>query len=474
MNTQTQHTHGLERRLTSAQVSMIGLAGALGTGLFLGSGSTIAFGGPGTILSYLLAGMLALIVVWEMAEMVSVHPVPGGFGAVAGAYVGPWSGFVVRWNLVVTFVIAIGAEVTAAGTYLQHWFVDLPLWAGTVACAIFIFALNLLTVRLYGTSEYWFSMIKVTAIVVFIVLGLSLIFFGWPSPNPPTGFANLTAHGGFAPNGIGGILIAACLSVFSFGGLETVAVTAAEAEHPERDVPKAARNMIIRLLLFYVLAIAVVVTLQPWNATVTSGSEVTASPFVRVMDLVGIPAAGHIMNAILIVAALSAANGCLYTASRMIHSLALDGLAPRIAGETARNGTPRMAIAVAAIGVAVTAALAIFTPTTAFFYLSGCATIGTLVGWAFISMTHLAFRKRRAHYEEETGISLPTPPARLWGAPFTSWLVIIAAIAIYVALAVPMPEIWIAGIPYLAALVIAYALVKKFHGVSPQQSLSLE
>ncbi|MCI5825485.1 MAG: amino acid permease [Arcanobacterium sp.] len=470
----TQHTHNLERRLTRAQVSMIGLAGALGTGLFLGSGSTIAFGGPGTIISYLLSGLLALIVVWEMAELVSVHPVPGGFGAVAGAYVGPWSGFVVRWNLVVTYVIAIGAEVTASGTYLRHWFPHLPLWVGTVACAAFIVALNLLTVRLYGTSEYWFSMIKVTAIVVFIVLGLSLILFGWPSPNPPIGFVHLTAHGGFAPHGIAGILIAACISVFSFGGLETVAVTAAEAEHPERDVPKAARNMIMRLLLFYVLAIAVVVTLQPWNSTASSGSEVTASPFVRVMDQVGIPAAGHIMNAILIVAALSAANGCLYTSSRMIHSLALDGLAPRIAGETSRNGTPRVAIALVAVGVAVTATLAIFAPTTAFFYLSGCATIGTLVGWVFISITHLAFRRRRARQEQLIGQPLPPAPAQLWGAPFTSWLVIISAVAIYVALAVPMPEIWIAGVPYLAVLIGAYALVKKLHGVGVQHSLRLE
>lgn len=452
---------------------MIGLAGALGTGLFLGSGSTIALGGPATVISYLLSGLIALIVVWEMAELVSVHPVPGGFGAVAGAYMGPWAGFAVRWNLVATFVIAIGAEVTAAGTYLQHWMPGLPLWVGTIVCAAFIFLLNLLTVRLYGSSEYWFSMIKVVAISMFILLGICLIFFGWPSPNPPTGFGNLTAHGGFAPHGVVGILLAACVAVFSFGGLENVAITAAEAEHPERDVPKAAHNMIMRLLLFYVLAMAVVVTLQPWDVTATSSSEITASPFVKVMDLVGIPAAGHIMNAILIVAALSAANGCLYAASRLIHSLALDGMAPKSASSTGDNGTPRVAIAISAVGVAVTALLAIFAPATAFSYLMGCATIGTLVSWAMISFTHLSFRRHRARKAQELGHELPPAPARLWGAPVTSWIVIIAAVAIYIGLLWVMPEVWVVGCPYLIVLFGSFWLLKRFHGVPEQTSLRI-
>lgn len=476
MNTNTQTVDAqhsvLERRLTGAQISMIGLAGALGTGLFLGSSSTIAFGGPATFLSYAISGILALIVVWEMAEMVSVHPVPGGFGAVARAYVGPMGGYVLRWNMLVTFIIAIGAEVTASATYLQHWIPGLPLWVGTVLCAALIVTLNLLTVKLYGSSEYWFSMIKVIAIVVFILLGLCLILFGWPSPNPPMGFANLTAHGGFAPNGISGILIAACIAVFSFGGLENVAVAAAEAENPTRDVPKAAHNMIMRLLLFYVVAIAVVVTLEPWDEIVKSGSEVSASPFVRVMDLVGIPAAGHIMNAILIVAALSAANGLVYASSRMIHSLAMDGQAPKAASHTAENGTPRIAILFVTIGIAVTASLAIFTPDTAFFYLAGCATIGTLVGWVLISYTHIKFRSYRAK-KVAAGETVTQAPAKLWGAPFTPCLVIVAAVAIYAALLWPMPEVWIVGWPYMVILVGSYFILKKVRGVPEQKSLQL-
>ncbi|MDY6143305.1 MAG: amino acid permease [Arcanobacterium sp.] len=467
------HSDGhLERKLTSAQVSMIGLAGALGTGLFLGSGSTIAWGGPATIISYVLAGFVALIVVFEMAEMVSVHPVPGGFGAVAGAYLGPLGGYLVRWNIVITLVIAIGAEVTASATYLQHWFPSLPLGIGTLGCAALILAMNFLTVKLYGTSEYWFSMIKVVAIVVFILLGLSLILFGWPSPNDPIGFSHLTADGGFAPNGITGILIAACISVFSFGGLENVAVSAAEAEHPERDLPRAARNMIFRLFLFYVLAIAVVVTLQPWSETAASGSQLDASPFVKVMDAAGISAAGHIMNAVLIVAALSAANGCLYGASRMIHSLALDGLAPSFSAHTAANGTPRRAIIMVMCGVAASAILAIVAPDTAFFYLAGCATVGTLVSWVLISATHLAFRRKRQAMRD-AGVNVRPAPTHLWGAPATPIVVIVASVAIGIALLVPMPEVWIAGLPYLVLLFVSYALIKRLHGTRAQQTLVL-
>ena len=297
-----QHT-SLSRRLTSAQVSMIGLSGALGTGLFLGSGSTIALGGPATVISYALAGLMALFVVWALAEMVTVHPVPGGHGAVAASYLGKFGGYITRWNFAFMMLIAVGAEVTATATYLRFWLPDLPLGLGTILCSLFIVGLNLATVRLYGSSEYWFSLIKVTAISVFIVLGIILIFVDLPD-HPAAGFSNLTAHGGFAPYGLGGILAAACMAVFSFGGIENVSVGAAESENPERDVPRAARNMIWRLLLFYIVAMLIIVTLQPWTTSAASHGTVLESPFVAVLDATGIPAAAHIMNAVLIVAAL--------------------------------------------------------------------------------------------------------------------------------------------------------------------------
>ncbi|MDY5585528.1 MAG: amino acid permease, partial [Arcanobacterium sp.] len=184
-NLKNSENTALQRRLTSAQVSMIALSGALGTGLFLGAGSTISFAGPATVIAYALAGTLALAVVWALAELVSAHPIPGGHGAIAAAHLGKLGGYITRWNFAITLLTAVGAEVTATATYLQHWFPGLNLGVGTILCSTFIISLNLATVRLYGSSEYWFSMIKVTAILVFIALGAAIIFIGWPSGNDP-------------------------------------------------------------------------------------------------------------------------------------------------------------------------------------------------------------------------------------------------------------------------------------------------
>ncbi|WP_353067222.1 amino acid permease [Arcanobacterium hippocoleae] len=407
-------TH-LERRLTSAQISMIALSGALGTGLFLGAGSTISFAGPATVIAYLLAGSLALAVVWALAELVSAHPIPGGHGAIAAAHLGKLGGYLTRWNFAITMLTAVGAEVTATATYFQHWFPNLNLGLGTVLCSAFIITLNLATVRLYGFTEYWFSMIKVTAIVVFILLGLSVIFFGWPSDSPALGIVNLTevttdsGLSGFAPYGFSGILLAACMAVFSFGGIENVSVSAAESEHPQRDIPRAASTMIWRLLIFYVLAITVIVTLQPWTTTVANSGNADASPFVLVLDEVGISGAGHIMNAILIVAALSAANGCLYSGSRMIHSLAIDKMAPSFAARTSESGSPRGAVMLASCCFFIASALSIWSPNNAFMILYGCATVGILFTWVMVMITHLKFR------QDWKARGLPAPRARLWG-----------------------------------------------------------
>lgn len=446
------HNH-LSRRLTSAQVSMIGLSGALGTGLFLGSGSVIAVGGPATVVSYTIAGLLALAVVWALAELVSTHPVPGGHGAVAASYLGRFAGYITRWNFAITMLIAVGAEVTASATYLRYWFPDLPLGIGTVLCSLFVIGLNLASVRLYGTSEYWFSMIKVTAVVVFVIMGVYLMFAGTKAA-PAPGLSHLTAHGGFFATGVTGMLAAVCLAVFSFGGVENVSVAAAESENPQRDVPRAASTMIWRLLIFYVAALTVVVSLSPWTETAASGGTVEESPFVRVLHLIGIPAGAHIMNAVLLVAALSAANGCLYSSSRMIHSLAIDNEAPRWAEKTSASGAPRFAVLMAAAGMVIASVLSIVTPDTAFMYLYGCATVGALVTWFMVMLTHLQFRRQRAE------VGLPLPDRRLRGAPVVNFVVIVAVIAIFVALLWLLPVVRSAGIPYLIVLSLSYLLVR--------------
>lgn len=453
MSNKPTHTE-LSRGLTSAQISMIGLAGALGTGLFLGSGPTIAWGGPATMVSYVLAGMMALGVVWALAEMVVAYPAPGGYGAVAAKYWGPFGGYVTRWNFAMVMLVAVGAEVTATATYLQYWFPGLPLVLGTLLSSALIISLNSITVRLYGSSEYWFSMIKVVAIVVFILFGLSVIFRG-TSTTPATGFTNLWVHGGFAPNGLFGIMAAAALAVFSFGGVENVSVAAAESTNPAKDVPRAAQKMIWRLLIFYVLAILVVLAVEPWTETAAGDGTLLTSPFVRVLALLGVPAGADIMNGVLIVAALSAANGCLYASSRMVHSLALDGFAPKAAGRTAANGAPRVAVLISSAGMAVAAALSLISPDGAFMILYGGATAGILVTWSTVMWTHLKFQKGLAAHGKER------PENRLWFAPFTNWAVLAGVAVVFVVLLFVLPIVWWAGIPYAIVLASSYFLIKR-------------
>ncbi|MGH3658285.1 MAG: amino acid permease, partial [Micromonosporaceae bacterium] len=348
-------SHQLRRRLTSRQLTMIGLGGAIGTGLFLGSSLAIGQAGPAVIIAYVLCGLVALVISWALTEMVVVHPTAGSFGTIAHSYLGAWAGFGLRWTYWAMQVIAIGGEVVAAGLYVQFWWPQLPLWLPVVVFAVLVLAINAAAVHLFGEVEYWFAMIKVTAIAVFILLGLALIFVGLPD-HDATGLQNLSDHGGFLPNGVSGLGMAMVFVIFSYIGTEVVAVTAAESENPTEDIPRAARQMIMRLALFYVLAIAVVATVVPWTVT-AAGDAVQTSPFVKVFAYAGVPFAAALMNFVVITAALSSANTNLYLTTRMLHSLAGHGFAPRWAGRLSGHGVPRNALALSAAGLAVAAAL---------------------------------------------------------------------------------------------------------------------
>lgn len=460
---------GLQRGLTSAQIAMIGLSGALGTGLFLGSGSMIKVAGPAITVSYTLTGLLVLVIVWALAEMTVTHPVAGGFGAAAHAYLGPLGGWLMRWNVGIVMCIAVGAEVVAAATYLSYWWPQFPIGLGTVAFSLLLVAINATAVKIYGASEYWFSLIKVAMVILFIVLGLVLVFVGLPG-RPAVGLSNLTAHGGFAPNGISGVLVGAVLAIFSFGGAENVSIASAESENPERDVPRAARAMVARLVLFYVLGIAVVVALQPWTAVAASDGTVQHSPFVTVLESVNIPGAATIMNLVLVTAALSSGNGCLYAASRMFHSLATDRLAPASIARTTRAGAPRNAVVLATLGMVIASVLAIVAPDTAFQTLFGILVFGLLLTWTLVMVTYVAFRRQRAQ------LGLPLPASRLIGGTATAGVALVAIAAAYLSLLV-IPSLTFAlwtGLAYLAVLVAGYLVVRRRVATFPPSVLDAE
>jgi len=392
---------GLHRRLSQRQLTMMAIGGAIGVGLFLGSTVTIRLAGPGVILSYLLGAGIALIMSYVLTEMAVVHPVAGAFGVFAEKYLNPWAGFSVRATYGIAQIIAIGAEVTAAGIYIAYWFPNVPQWIWVVLVSAALVALNSMQVNRLGEFEYWFAMIKVAAILAFIIVGLGLIF--GIGGRQAIGLANLTQHGGFLPAGWTGVWLSLTITVTSYMGVEIIAVTAGEAERPEVTIPRAMRNIVYRLIFFYVLAIAIMVTMVSWNH-VGSSSALSGSPFVTAFAAAHIPFAAAVMNFVVLTAALSSVNTNLYLSTRMLFSLGRGGYAPAWMGKVSRNGVPHRALLASTAGIIAAILLAILAPTNAFLMLYGTAVAGMLFVWLVILSTHLRFRKSISN---EQLLSLP-------------------------------------------------------------------
>jgi L-asparagine transporter-like permease len=434
---------------------MIGLGGAIGTGLFLGSGLAISQAGPAVIIAYIVCGAIALIIAWALAEMVIIHPTAGSFGVLAHSYIAPSVGFVVRWTYWAIQCIAIGGEVIAGAVYMQFWWPQIPLWLPTVVFSIILIGINVFTVGAFGAAEYVFSSIKIVAIVLFILLGAVLIFFGLPE-HSSTGFSNLTSSGGFFPHGFSGLLLALVFVMFSFIGTEVVSVTAAEARNPTQSIRRATRAMVPRLSLFYILALAVVLTVTPWTKTAQVGDNINASPFVQVLSAAGIPAAAAIMNFVVLTAALSSANANLYLTTRMLHSLAAQRYAPKWTGRVTNRGVPALALILSTFGMVIAAILSVVAKNTAYVALFGLSIFGALVVWILILVTHLRFRSIRRKY------GLPESSSKLAGAPVTTVIGIVFLLAVLVSTNFidGLRSSWLAGVPFFIILIIAYNIVK--------------
>jgi L-asparagine transporter-like permease len=413
---------GLQRRLSQRQLTMMAIGGAIGVGLFLGSSVTIHLAGPAVIISYLLGAGIALIMSYVLTEMAVVHPVAGAFGVYAEKYLNSWAGFAVRATYGAAQIIAIGAEVTAVGIYFYYWFPQVPQWIWLVVVSAALVALNSLQVNRLGEFEYWFAMIKVAAICAFIIVGLALIF-GIGSRHG-VGLSNLTQHGGFFPSGWKGVWLSLTITVTSYMGVEIISVTAGEAQNPEVTIPRAMRNIVYRLIGFYVLAIAIMVTMVPWNQA--SSSAVSGSPFVSAFAAAHISYAAAIMNFVVLTAALSSVNTNLYLSTRMLYSLGRGGYAPEWMGKVSRNGVPHRALLASTAGIIAAILLAIFAPKNAFLMLYGVAVAGMLFVWLVILNTHLRFRRA---IPSDRLISLPM---RLPAHPFFTVLGIVLLLGISV------------------------------------------
>jgi amino acid transporter, AAT family len=398
---------GLHRQLSKRQLSMIAIGGAIGVGLFLGSSVTIRLAGPGVIISYLLGAAITVVVAYALAEMAVVHPVAGSFGVYAERYLSPWAGFSVRATYGLIQIIAIGAEVTAVAIYMAFWFPAIPAWLWITAASLGLVSVNAFQVGCFGEFEYWFAFIKVLAIIVFILVG-ALLILGLTS-SPAIGFSNLTAHGGFMPHGWVGVWLALTLVITSYMGIEVIAVTAGEAQSPEQSVPAAMRTILFRLILFYGLAITVMLAMSPWDQIGSTG--IIGSPFVQAFTAVHIPYAPTLMNIVVITAALSSANTNLYLSTRMLFSLSRGGYAPDWLGRLSRTGVPRTALGISAGGMIAAVFLALYAPQRAFLLLYGTAVAGMFFVWLVVLVTHLRFRSALGEQPDgQLGLRLPFHP----------------------------------------------------------------
>ncbi|MEK5266917.1 GABA permease [Weizmannia sp. FSL W8-0401] len=412
----------LKKDLKIRHITMISIGGVIGAGLFMGSGAVIHSAGPGAVISYALAGLLVIFVMRMLGEMASVNPTSGSFSTYAREAIGPWAGYTIGWLYWFFWVIVIAIEATAGAANIQYWFPELPSWLLSLILTVLLTLTNVYSVKSYGEFEYWFSIIKVATIVLFLLLGLSVIFGIVPGVQSP-GLSNLTGHGGFMPNGFGSVLLGITVVIFSFMGTEIVAVAAGESSEPARAVRTATNSVIWRILIFYVGSIAVVATLLPWNS-----ANLLKSPFVAVLEHVGIPAAAQIMNFIVLTAVLSCLNSGLYTNSRMLYGMAKAGDAPKIFLKLNKNGVPVYAVLCGTVFAYVGVVFNYISPDKVFLFLVNSSGGIALLVYLVIAFSHLRMRRT---------VEKTNPDAlkvKMWLYPYLTYVTILGIVAVLVAM----------------------------------------
>jgi GABA permease len=414
---------GLRSNLRKRHLSMIAIAGVIGAGLFVGSGSVIQQAGPAAVLSYAAAGLIVLLVMRMLGEMAAVNPDTGSFSTYADRAIGRWAGFSIGWLYAWFWIIALGVEATAGALILNRWVPSVPQWAWALGLMLLLTLTNVISVKFFGEFEFWFAGIKVVAISAFLVLGALAICGVIPGVNAP-GTTHLFSHGGLFPNGPAAMVTAILVVVFSFVGVEIATIAASETAHPAAAIRSAVKSVTWRILVFYIGSMLLVVTLLPWNST-----SVAKSPFVAVMDALHLPAGAAIMDFVVLTSVLSCLNSGLYTASRMLFSLAQRNDAPRALGRTSASGTPRLAVLAATAVGFVTVGLNYLWPDTVFLFLVNSSGGIALFVWLVIAVSQLRMRRRL----DAAGVALPL---RMWLFPVLTWVTIVAIVGLIVGMGI--------------------------------------
>lgn len=411
MENKQNHPPKLKRSMTAGQMEMISLGGAIGVGLFMGSTSTIKWTGPSVLLAYMFVGLILYIVMRALGEMLYVSPGTGSFADYAAEYISPLAGYLAEWANVFQYIVVGISEVVAATEYLKFWWPEVSVfWSGIIIIAFLLLA-NLASAKAYGTLEFWFAMIKVVTIVIMIILGLLVILLGVGNHGKPIGFSNLWSHGGFFTGGVKGFFFSMAIIAGSYEGIELIGISAGEVANPQEAIVKSVKSVLWRILIFYVGAIFVIVTIYPWNQLSNIGS-----PFVETFTKVGITAAAGIINFVVLTAALSGANSGIYSSSRMLFKLAHEGEAPKTFGKLSKRIVPDRAIVGITSGILIGFILNLIMSTMnksmgeLFVVVYSSSVLPGMVAWFVILISELKFRKNNSHLMAEHPFKLPPLP----------------------------------------------------------------
>ncbi|TLP21437.1 amino acid permease [Staphylococcus epidermidis] len=414
----------LQRELNNRHIQLIAIGGAIGTGLFLGSGQTISLTGPSLLFTYMLIGIVLFAFMRAFGELLLSNSKFNSFVDIANEYLGPFGGFVIGWTYWVCWIVSSMSDLTAMGQYFAYWYPQVPHWLTVLFIVLLLISFNLLGARLFGELEFWFSIIKVVTIITMVIVGLVLIFLSFKTEYGHASFGNLIHHGGMFPHGAAGFLMSFQIAVYSFIGIELIGVTAGETKNPEKTIPKAINNVPIRILLFYIGGLLVIMSVIPWFKV-----DPDSSPFVKLFTLIGVPFAAGIVNFVVLTAAASATNSGIYSNSRILFGLAKQGLGPKVLTKTNSNGVPYLSMLVSSITLLIAALLNFVFPDAIklFIYVTTLSTVLFLVVWGMIIVSYIAYVKKNPEQHQSSAF-------KLWGGKIIAYIVLSFFIFIFILL----------------------------------------
>lgn len=445
---QSQET--LQRGLKNRHVQLIAIGGAIGTGLFLGSGKSIHLTGPSILFAYIITGIFLFLVMRALGELLLSNLEYHSFVDFVRDYFGDGAAFVTGWTYWFSWISLAMADLTAVGIYIQFWFPSVPQWLPCLIALVILVAMNLATVKLFGEMEFWFALIKVVAIVGLIIVGTFMIIKGFSTDAGPSTFANLWNHGGFFPEGMNGFVLSFQMVVFAFVGIELVGLTAGETADPETVIPKAINSIPIRVIIFYVGALIVIMSVYPWNSIIP-----TESPFVQVFSAVGIAAAASIVNFVVLTSAASAANSCCFSTSRMVYTLAKEGNAPKSMAKLNSRSVPARALIFSALVILIAVLLNYVIPEGVFVIITSISTICFMFVWIMTIICHIKYRKTKPELAAKSKFKMPFAPLSDYIVLiFFAFVTVVLALAQDTRIALMFTPVW------FIALIVIYRIKK--------------